>query len=331
MAVYTEVSRAEAHALMRALHLGELCAMQACATGIENTNYFVSTQMDAGVHDYVLTLFERLSFVQLPFFLRLMKQLADRGLPVPRPQADAQGELMLTVQGKPGVVVNRLPGRSELQPGGRHCAEVGAMLARLHLAAADLDQPQPNFRALPWWNDSVPQVLPFLTSTQQTLIQDELVFQNQLATTAGYAALPRGPVHADLFRDNVLFETTYAVPTLSGVFDFYFAGVNTWVFDLAVCINDWCIDPLALTYQAQLAHNFVSSYESVRPLQWQERALLPAMLRAAALRFWISRLRDLHRPRQASVLCAHDPGHFEQVLRMRSAATNDFSAWMGLA
>ena len=317
---------AQARALMHTLRLGELRSLEACTSGIENTNYFVSAEHDGRSHAYVFTVFERLSLAQLPFFLRLMKHLAVRGLPVPEPQSDAHGELMLTVQGKPAVVVNRLPGASEPTPGARHCAEVGAALARLHLAAVDLESPQPNSRALPWWNESVPLVLPFLTRSQQVLIQAELDFQNQLAATLPSATLPRGPIHADLFRDNVLFETFDGIPKLSGIFDFYFAGVDTWVFDLAVCLNDWCISHLTHTHEAHLAHYFVSAYESVRPLLATERALLPAMLRAAALRFWISRLRDQYLPRQASVLCAHDPGHFEQVLQMRSADTRDFAA-----
>ena len=41
------------------------------------------------------------------------------------------------------------------------------------------------------------------------------------------------------------------------------------------------------------------------------------MLRAAALRFWISRLWDFHLPREASMLKPHDPTHFERVLRER--------------
>ena len=59
------------------------------------------------------------------------------------------------------------------------------------------------------------------------------------------------------------------------------------------------------------------AYESVRPLLAQERDLLPAAARAGALRFWISRLWDLHLPREAAVLQAHNPDHFWRVLRQR--------------
>ncbi|MDD5332860.1 MAG: homoserine kinase [Rhodoferax sp.] len=317
MAVYTEVSTEEVRALLQQLKLGELRALQGCSGGIENTNYFVTAQRDAQTRDYVLTLFERLTFEQLPFYLHLMKHLAERGIPVPNPSPNAQGRLVLEVKGKPAAVVNRLPGKNELSPGPVHCAAVAAMLARMHLAGRDFAMTQANLRGLPWWNETVPVVLPHLNAPQAALIRGELAYQNQVAASSSYAALPRGPIHADLFRDNVMFEVIDGQPRLSGFFDFYFAGVDSWIFDVAVCLNDWCVDLQTGAHQARRADSFLAAYQSVRPLEPAERELLPAMLRGAALRFWISRLWDYHLPRQASMLKAHDPGHFERVLRAR--------------
>jgi homoserine kinase type II len=161
----------------------------------------------------------------------------------------------------------------------------------------------------------VPVVLPFLTPAQSTLLQGELAFQNHIAAGSAYAALPRGPVHADLFRDNVMFDEG----RLSGFFDFYFAGVDTWLFDIAVCLNDWAIDLPTGRHDPERASAFVQAYAAVRPLSAAERQLLPALLRAGALRFWISRLWDFHLPREASLLKPHDPTHFERVLRERVA------------
>lgn len=319
MAVYTEVSFEEAHALMQQLQLGELQSLEGCAGGIENTNYFVSTLKDSQTHDYVLTLFERLTFEQLPFYLRLMKHLAQRGVVVPEPHANSQGELVFELKGKPAAVVDKLRGQKEPNPGPVHCAQVGAMLAKMHLAGHSFELSQPNLRGLSWWNDTVPEVLPYLTDSKKTLITRELAFQNQVAATPSYAALPSGPIHADLFHDNVMFETVAGQPVLSGFFDFYFAGVDTWLFDLAVCLNDWCIDQASGTHHALNAHHFLTAYNAVRPLQAAEQELLPAMLRAAALRFWLSRLWDFYLPRQAHLLQAHDPMHFERVLRHRTS------------
>ena len=311
MAVFTEVSPAAAQALLTRLQLGELRALRGIEGGIENTNYFVTT--DTG--EFVLTLFERLSAEQLPFYLHLMRHLAHAGIPVPEPQADARGEILHGVCGKPAAVVNKLHGRSQLAPQAVHCAAVGAMLARMHLAGQGFERQQPNLRGLPWWNETVPVVLAHLDAEQAALLQSELAYQNHIAASSAYTALPRGPVHADLFRDNVMFDGEQ----LTGFFDFYFAGVDTFLFDLAVCLNDWCIDWATGAHDAARFDAMLAAYQSVRPLSAAERSLLPAMARAGALRFWISRLWDYHLPREAQVLTPHDPRHFERVLRQRIA------------
>jgi homoserine kinase type II len=291
------------------LGLGDLTDLKGIQGGIENTNYFATTTQG----EYVLTLFERLNFEQLPFYLFFMKHLADKGIPVPNPAANRDGDILHTLCNKPAAVVNRLNGQSQLAPEASHCEAVGAMLARMHLAGQDYNRDQPNLRGLNWWNDTVPLVLPFLNAAQASLLQGELAYQNHMAQGAAYLALPKGPVHADLFRDNVMFEGT----TLTGFFDFYFAGVDTWLFDLAVCMNDWCIDlPTGQHHEAR-AQAMLTAYQSVRPLRAAERQMLPTMLRAGALRFWISRLWDFYLPRDAAMLVPHDPSHFERVLQQR--------------
>jgi homoserine kinase type II len=309
MAVFTEVSFDQAAELLLHLNLGPLQAFKGIPAGIENTNYFADTSEGR----YVLTVFERLGFEQLPFYLHLMKHLAGKGIAVPDPQADAAGGILHRLHGKPAAVVNRLPGGHHLAPTAHHCAQVGAAMARMHLAGRDYPRHQPNLRGLPWWTETVPVVLPFLTTDQSTLIHTELLFQQQLAASASYAELPRGPIHADLFRDNVMFDGD----RLTGFFDFYFAGVDTDLFDIAVCLNDWCIDLNSGKLEENRANAFVAAYDAERALSSVEIRLLPALMRAGALRFWISRLWDFHLPRQASVLKPHDPKHFERVLRCR--------------
>jgi homoserine kinase type II len=336
VAVYTEVDHDEADALVRQLGLGALKALRGIEGGIENTNYFATTERG----EYVLTLFERLSRQQLPYYLCLMEHLASRGIPVPAPvadparvsapaatpgqwqpapAADAPCALLHTLAGKPAAVVDRLSGHSVLAPGPAHCAELGRWLARMHLAGRDFPRVQPNLRGLDWWNETAPVVLPHLDAADAELLRSELAYQNHVAASSAHAALPRGPVHADLFRDNAMFaaDAADAAPRLSGVFDFYFAGTDSWLFDLAVSLNDWAIDLPTGRGDAGRTTALLEAYIQVRPLTGAERALLPAMLRAAALRFWISRLWDFHLPREASMLKAHDPTHFERVLRER--------------
>jgi homoserine kinase type II len=316
MAVYTEVSMDEANVLFEQLQLGQLQSLVGCAGGIENTNYFAST--DKG--EFVLTLFERLTAQQLPYYLRLMKHLAVHGIPAPNPATNADGDVVHALNGKPAAVVNRLSGKSELHPQPAHCAQLGAMLAKMHVAAASFSMRQDNLRGITWWNETAPEIMPFLSTDASDLLQSELAYQNHIASSAAYAALPRGPIHADLFRDNVLFDAapdSSKVSQLSGFFDFYFAGNDALLFDIAVCLNDWCVDLDSGDLQLPQSQALIQAYTRVRPLHPAERQLLPAMARAGALRFWISRLWDKHLPREARMLQAHDPGRFERVLRQR--------------
>jgi homoserine kinase type II len=295
---------------VQALGRGRLTGLQGIAAGIENTNYFAST--DQG--EWVLTLFERLSFEQLPFYLHYMQHLARRALPVAEPQADAQGQILHRLQGRPAALLNRLRGRHVEAPDLRHIEQMGEMLARLHLASADFAMRQPNPRGLAWWVQTAPEVLPFLCTERARLLRDELAFQQEVATSGAAAALPQGVIHADLFRDNVVFDDAAGADRLSGLFDFFFAGVDCLLFDLAVCLNDWCIDPASGRLVEQQAVALCDAYQRLRPLTGGELRLMPAMRRAAAFRFWLSRLWDQHLPRDAALLTAKDPDHFERVL-----------------
>jgi homoserine kinase type II len=315
MAVYTEVRFDEADALFRRLGLGALTDLQGIRSGIENTNYYATTARG----QWVLTLFERLSAEQLPYYLRLMEHLALQGIPVPAPQPDAGGHLVHHLAGKPASVVTRLPGSHRLAPDAAHCAQVGAMLARMHLVGGSFALQQPHLRGLGWWLETAPLVLPHLAAGQAGVLRDEIAFQQHLAASPAGQALPRGPIHADLFRDNAMFDDTAGTDRLCGFFDFYFAGTEMLLFDVAVCLNDWCSDAASGELDQARAATFCAAYERVRPFTAGEVRAMPALLRAAALRFWISRLWDWYLPREAALLQAKDPLQFERVLKRRIA------------
>ncbi len=311
MAVFTPVSRTQLERWLERFDLGKLVAVEGIAAGIENSNFFVDTQRGR----YVLTLFERLGAGELPFYLELMHHLAARAIPCPDPVADRGGAALGTLSGKPAALVTRLSGAALEHPGPVHCAEVGRLLARMHLAAADYSAVQINPRGPKWWPTAIADLAPFLTPAQHALARDETERFAQFAAGPAYAALHSGAVHADLFRDNVLFDGD----SLAGVIDFYFAATDTWLFDLAVACNDWCIefdsgelDPPRLTA-------LVEGYCSIRDLDAGERAAWPTIMRAAATRFWLSRMHDLHLPRPAQMVTPKDPGHFERILRARRA------------
>lgn len=313
MAVFTPVSESDARDLLTLYSLGELVSLRGITAGIENTNYFLNTTQG----EYVLTLFEVLRHDQLPFYIELMHHLAQRGIPVPQPQTLNDGTRLTTLHDRPCAIVTRLSGGYEPAPGTAHCQLAGSTLAAMHLAAQDFPLVQPNLRGLPWWQENVPQVLPFLTSAQASMITQALNEQTDFAQTALYASLPSGPAHCDLFRDNVLFDGTFENPRMGGFIDFYFAGCDTWVFDVAVSVNDWCIDRNTGVLQTDKAQALLAAYAAVRPFTQEEKQAWPLILKAAALRFWVSRLYDFYLPREAQTLKPHDPRHFERILHQR--------------
>jgi homoserine kinase type II len=307
VSVYTAVSEAELGNWLRSYSVGELKACEPIKSGIENTNYFVTTTQGR----YVLTLFERLPADELPFYLNLMAHLARHGIPCPAPIADLADQYLGSLNGKPAALVTRLPGRSLEDPGVAHCEELGALLGRMHLAGRSYSAYLENPRGPKWWRFAAREVRGFLEKSHLELLEEELSYQAEQR----FPDLPRGPVHADLFRDNALFEGA----RLCGVIDFYFAGVDCLLYDLAVCANDWCLESNCNLDPAR-TQALLAAYHGVRPLTELERAAWRAMLRAAALRFWLSRLHDFHLPRAGMLVHAHDPEQFRRILQARVAA-----------
>lgn len=313
MAVFTAVSHDEASAWFEQFELGPLREITGISTGIENSNFFVTL----GSTRYVLTLFERLHADQLPYYLGLMKHLARHGVHCPDPMVDRHGRMLGELNGKPAAVVSCLPGRAQMEPGIAHCRAVGELVGEMHLAARDYAARLPNLRGLAWWQQTRPRILPFLTPDQAGLLGDEIDSQTRFAASSTCQALPGSAVHADLFRDNVLFDESQPGQPAAGAIDFYFAGDDTWAFDLAVVCNDWCIDDTTGAWRPAALAALLDGYRSRRQPVEAERAAWPTLLRAAALRFWMSRLDDFHLPRPAQMVTPKDPGHFERVLRAR--------------
>jgi homoserine kinase type II len=309
MAVFTPVSLDDLAHWATQFPLGKALAIKGISSGIENSNFFITTETG----EYVLTVFENLTFEQLPFYLHLMRHLAERGVLVPAPIANANGEILNSLHGKPASIVTKLQGNCQMAPGPVHCAAVGAMLAKMHLAGRDFPIRQPNLRGLDWWSQTTPIVLPYLSDDDQHLLRSEMQFQQAFAASEPYRQLPRGPIHADLFRNNVMFDGE----RLTGFFDFYFAGCDTWLFDVAVTVNDWCIDVDSGALDAARVRAMLDAYHAVRPFGPAEKTAWQPMLRASALRFWLSRLYDFYLPRDAEMLTPHNPAHFERILRQR--------------
>jgi homoserine kinase type II len=352
MSVFTTVTPEQLSAWLKNYSIGTLTRLEGIAAGIENTNYYVTTTHGR----YVLTLFEKLKANDLPFYLNLMAHLARHGIPSPQPIASLGNEYLGALNGRPAAIVTCVPGRDLQQVDAAHCATLGRLLAEMHLAGASYRAEMPNPRGAKWWRAAMPEVLPFLDQRAAALLQEEVRFQ----ALYRYEDLPRGVIHADLFRDNVLWDGE----RVGGIIDFYFACNDALLYDVAIAVNDWCgtadgaVDgaPASSEQGSRLRDANVresgaapsnagvasvsgvaspkgapappsdgaldrsrtaallAAYHRIRPFTALERGAWPVMLRAGALRFWISRLYDLYLPRPGLLTHAKDPQAVQRVL-----------------
>jgi len=306
MSVYTELSHADINAILADYNIGSLLSFEGIAAGIENSNFFIDT---SHAERYVLTIFERLEADELPYFMRLMKHLANNGLACPDVMMGKNNALLFDIRGKQGCIVSCLSGITldELNLAQLHAS--GLAMAQLHLAGCDFDMPRKNPTGADWLAKHIDAVL---EKTRQRygieaskLLTSELNFQRSCA----WDSLPRGVIHGDLFVDNILFKGD----DVSGIIDFYYAHDAAFVMDIAISLNAQAV--LLTTADDARIQAFMGGYQSIRPLQEDELEALPLLLRLAALRFWVSRLYDAMFPRGGAMTQSKDPEEYRQKLQ----------------
>jgi len=306
MSVFTRVERAQLETFLATYNQGELLEFAGISDGIVNTNYFVTTTRGR----YVLTLFEELGADELPYFIELMRFAHKHGVPCALPAADRDGQYLRELNQKPALLVERLKGAGVAQPNLVQCQAIGSALGVLHRVGADFPYHRESEHGSEWHSMASAKVLTAIGADDAALLSAEMRFQG----SQPYTELPCGLTHGDLFRDNALFDGD----KLSGVIDFYYACDYILAHDLAVVVNDWCSrDDGSL--DGDRLDALLQSYQQQRPLNELELKYWPALLRVAALRYWLSRLYDLHFPRSGEMTHAKDPNHFCQILRHRIA------------
>lgn len=310
MSVYTSVSQADLSAWLQRYALGDLVELKGIAAGITNTNYFVTTTHGR----YVLTLFEVLQLEELPYFLELKSHLARHGVACPSPIADNTDSFASLLAGKPACLVSCLDGADTATPNAAQCQAVGEMLAQMHKAGSTFARRMDNPRGPAWWSRTAANLYDKLDAAEAASLREEVAFQD----SHRFDHLPHGVIHADLFRDNVLLKGD----AIAGFIDFYYACNDVLLYDVAIAVNDWA-RTADDDIDADLARAFLAGYQHVRPLSDGEIAAWPLMLRAGALRFWVSRLLDLHQPASGELTFTKDPGVFGRLLQ-KHRSRHDF-------
>jgi homoserine kinase type II len=311
MAVYTDISDEELTELLADFDLGQPISFKGVAEGVENSNFLLETERGR----YFLTVYEkRVDPKDLPFFLGLMRWLAEHGFPCATPIADRKGRMLKTVRGKPCALVSYLSGLSVRRPSVAYCREAGHSLAWLHEAGEGFPMRRDNDLGQPAWaplfstlKDDAEALKPGLAA----------VVERDLATLAARwpSALPEGVIHADYFPDNVFFQAQRFV----AAFDFYFACTDALAYDIGVALNAWCFEPDG-SFNITAARAFVSGYESRRPLTPAERAALPVLAHGAAMRFFLTRLHDWGATPAGALVKPKDPLEYERKLAVHRAS-----------
>ncbi|WP_137817628.1 homoserine kinase [Pseudomonas sp. 2FG] len=305
MSVFTPLERTELEAFLAPYGLGRLRDFQGISAGSENSNFFISLEQG----EFVLTLVERGPIQDLPFFIELLDVLHAAGLPVPYALRTSTGEALRSLAEKPALLQPRLPGKHVSQPNAHHCSEVGSLLAHLHLATRERVLERKSDRGLDWMLSEGPSLALQLPEQELPLLRDALAEISALKPRI--QALPRANLHADVFRDNVLFDG----PHLAGLIDFYNACSGPMLYDLAIALNDWCSTADG-SLDAPRARALLGAYAALRPFTPAEAELWPALLRIACVRFWLSRLIAAESFAGQAVLI-HDPAEFQRRLAQR--------------
>lgn len=305
MSVFTPLTRPELEVFLAPYGLGRLRDFQGISAGSENSNFFIS--LEGG--EFVLTLVERGPIQDLPFFIELLDVLHDAGLPVPYALRTTEGEALRSLAGKPALLQPRLPGKHVSLANAHHCSEVGSLLGQLHSATRGHVLERKTDRGLDWMLSEGAQLLSKLDAANQSLLSDALA--EIKAQHAAILALPRANLHADLFRDNALFDG----PHLAGLIDFYNACSGPMLYDVAIAVNDWCSNDNG-ELDAPRARALLGAYATLRPFTPSEAELWPVMLRVACVRFWISRLIAAESFAGQDVLI-HNPAEFQHRLAQR--------------
>lgn len=303
MSVYTKISKQELEQFLSNYNMQALVSYHGIQAGTVNSNYFVNTSDK----QFVLTIFETLANSQINFYLQLTDFLSQHKIPCPNPIYDITNQVINSLQNKPAVLFPKLSGQTLEQVTTDHCQQIAQTIAKMHLLTNNYKTVQKNYFGNDWLKKTIDIILPKLNSSQCKLLTNAVNIQ----TSFDFKLCPKGIIHADIFRDNVLFTNN----KLTGIIDFYFACTDIYLLDLAILINDWCFDN-DQQFDQEKSEAIITSYEKIRPLSESEHAMWKQALFVSTLRFWVSRLDSALNCQASDNILIKDPGVYEQRLRM---------------
>ena len=309
MAVYTSITSNDLSDWFKKFNVKDFIDFKGISSGVTNSNYVIFMPYSK----CILTIFEHNNIEELPFYVDLMTYLAKKNFLCPKPIENNSGHALALLKEKPALMVSFLDGKEIAIMHSRSCYSVGQYLARLHLATNNFPQSNKNTRGLDWMSVMDLNLKKYLSIEDQKIIELEINYHKEIDKVE----LPEGIIHGDLFMDNVLFLKG----KVSGFIDFYYACNERFIYDIAIAINDWCIDKDGKINKLMYLE-FIKGYQSERELTANEQDYMNVALRLAALRFWLSRLEDFHNMKEGEITSIKDPNHFKNILLDRQDMKN---------
>jgi|TARA_B100000530_G_scaffold53421_1_gene29989 homoserine kinase type II len=301
MSVYTKINQDELNVHLDKYSLGPAISLTGISDGIENTNYLLKTDQN----EYIFTIFENIDNTNIADYLSFMNHLNEKGLLCPKVMKSNNGDLFIEIKNKPSAIIQKLPGKSIISTKNSHCSQIGELLANFHNYGIDFKITLTNTRDNNWCQKSFEKLSSVISVSQSNIIKEAIMIQEEFIK----GDLPKGTIHADLFRDNVLFDNG----SISGMIDFYYSCEGYLIYDLAVVVNDWCSDGNGEIIFDKY-EMLMKAYNKKRVITNKENIFWKHSLISAALRFYLSRLLDLHFPKIGEMTHIKDPLVFENIL-----------------
>jgi homoserine kinase type II len=308
MTVWTHVTLEEANAWLAERDLGKARTITPIESGVEDSAFRLVLEDGNPVF---LRLFER---TEPCGPLEIAARLAAHGLPTNPPIQDREQRLLVTLKNKPAALYPWVEGDWIPDPSLVQIGAIGEFLGRMGRVGMDYcaDWTRENPRGLDWLEKTAGDLSSVLDGDENECIQAEVSLQLAYWESPETSNLLRGPIHGDLFRNNVMWDVK---GNLAAVIDWGFCTSGCPpLFDLAIVANDWCLQENSSELDQNKLAALMRGRCSILPLTDGEKKAWPMALRWAALRFYLSRLYDFHLPRSGKRL---NPGCFREILRAR--------------
>ena len=304
MSVYTNLSTKEVSLLLSKYNIGTLKSFQGISDGITNTNYFLTTSKGK----YIITIFEDISEIKVKKYLKLMDFLSNNNICCPEIIFTKSGDILSKVKLKPCSIMEKLPGKTISITNVSLCKSIGTILGNFHNIGSEYKYKISNSRDIKWVENNIKKIKNHISKEQLHILN----YSSKIFKNIFEMELPSGMIHSDLFRDNVLARSN----KVTGIIDYYYSFNGPFIYELAVIINDWCVNKDGSINLVKY-NSFLNSYNLQRKLMDIEKKQMNNAMIAAGLRFYLSRLVDMIFPKVGEITHIKDPSAFEAIIKKR--------------